>query len=110
MRNHAGLVVTLFALLVLAVLPAPPSRGDAAAPACLERESLEVARTPSGFEIRANVNHPGASRTGASLGIEITDLEGGPVAKISDQVALEPGSNRVAVALPAALNEARLPL
>lgn len=110
MRNHAGLVVTLFALLVLAVLPAPPSRGDAAAPACLERESLEVARTPSGFEIRANVNHPGASRTGASLGIEITDLEGGPVAKISDQVALEPGSNRVAVAVPAALNEARLPL
>ncbi|MGI6459512.1 MAG: MG2 domain-containing protein [Candidatus Hydrogenedentales bacterium] len=110
MRNHAGLVVTLFALLVLVVLTASPSRGDAAAPACLERESLEVARTASGLEVRANVNHAGSSRTSASLGVEITDLEGDSVARISDQVALEPGPNRVALALPAAINEARLPL
>ncbi|HQM50910.1 MAG TPA: MG2 domain-containing protein [Candidatus Hydrogenedentes bacterium] len=112
MRKHAGFSCTplVFLFVVIVSLLALTPQARAANAPCLVRESLQVMRVPSGFEVRAKAVNPGSARTGASLEVQITDLEGGPVARISNQVALDPGASQVAVTLPSTLDESRIPL
>ena len=88
MRKHAGFPFTplVFLFVVIVSLLALTPQARAANAPCLVRESLQVMRVPSGFEVRAKAVNPGSARTGASLEVQITDLEGGPVARISNQI------------------------
>lgn len=112
MQRYASL--SLLPLVILfAALVSPPVwnlQAGVATERSLMRESLEVARIPAGLEVRAKVDNPKSVRTGASLEVQITDLEGGSVARISDQVSLTPGTNEIAVTLPVKLDDSRIPL